>query len=404
MKTLCLFVTNDLINDPRVVRTAKLAVQAGLNVHVLCTLSDRTKEFEEKDGYKIHRFKVGWRDIGITIFKKLFSTKNKKKEYIKQEGQQKEGFLQKLKLLFYILYVKKLNKVFAKKALKLNADICHCNDLDTLEAGIEVKRKNNAKIIYDAHEIFAEQHIMEKFWKKYWLNIEKKLIAKTDWVISVNQHIVDYFKKLYPDIKNTEVVFNCPFLESININPKDKNKIIILYQGRYENYRGLEELIKSMKWVNDNALLYIRGYGPAELKIRKLVTELNLDNKIKFLEPTEMKDLVKEASIGDIGVVSYKPMCLDHIYATPNKFFEYMMAGLALAVSDFPAMKEIVSENKLGITFNPEDPENIAKALNKLVENRELLQNSKKNALKAARERFNWEKEGEKLVKIYMRD
>jgi len=42
--------------------------------------------------------------------------------------------------------------------------------------------------------------------------------------------------------------------------------------------------------------------------------------------------------------------------ALPNKLFEYINSGIAVAASDLPEMKRIVAGYRLGTTFDPENP------------------------------------------------
>jgi len=77
------------------------------------------------------------------------------------------------------------------------------------------------------------------------------------------------------------------------------------------------------------------------------------------------------------------------------------MAGLPIAVSNFPEMKRILGKFEVGETFDPEDPEDIAKAVKKISQDPRRYERLKANALKAAREEYNWEMESKKLIKLY---
>ena len=70
--------------------------------------------------------------------------------------------------------------------------------------------------------------------------------------------------------------------------------------------------------------------------------------------------------------------------------------------SDFPALKEVVEGYGLGCTFDPEEPESIAAAINWLLADEQRYDTMKRNALEAA-SIFNWETESKKLLEIYRR-
>ena len=89
-----------------------------------------------------------------------------------------------------------------------------------------------------------------------------------------------------------------------------------------------------------------------------------------------------------------RDISLQKKYTLPNKFFEYVMAGLALCVSDLPEMARIVRGYDLGLLVPGADPQKIAEMLNSLDEKK--INYYKQQSLKAAKE-LCWEVESQKL-------
>jgi len=100
-------------------------------------------------------------------------------------------------------------------------------------------------------------------------------------------------------------------------------------------------------------------------------------------------------------VIPYIPFCLNNRFCLPNKLFEYLMAGLAVVGSDLPELRKVIMGHNVGRVFNPEDPQDIARALNDLLEDEEQLARMKRNALHAVRAVYNWQAESVKLLKAY---
>jgi glycosyltransferase involved in cell wall biosynthesis len=100
------------------------------------------------------------------------------------------------------------------------------------------------------------------------------------------------------------------------------------------------------------------------------------------------------------GLVTFLPLP-NHIESQPNKLFEYMSAGLPVIASNFPLWKKIVEENKCGICVDPEKPEEIALAIDFIVNNREQASEMGKNGRKAVIEKYNWKIEESKLLETY---
>ncbi|OPX81453.1 MAG: putative glycosyl transferase [Pelotomaculum sp. PtaB.Bin013] len=180
-----------------------------------------------------------------------------------------------------------------------------------------------------------------------------------------------------------------------------REEIRVLYHGGYLKGRGLEELIKSVVYWDKNINLYFRGYGPIEEYLRRQVSSLSLENRVIFLEPVPMERLIADAAFADIGIIPYKPTCLNNYYSMPNKLFEYMMAGLAVAASDLPEIRRLNEEVGFGLLFNPDSPETIAGSINNLARDKDFLQACRGNARTWSGTAGNWETESGKLVDFY---
>ena len=111
-----------------------------------------------------------------------------------------------------------------------------------------------------------------------------------------------------------------------------------------------------------------------------------------------MTALVREAAQFDVGFFALPGHSRHNEFALPNKFFEYVMAGLALCTTDLPEMARLIREYDLGVTIAAVEPNAIAAAVNALDPDR--IDRFKRNALRAARE-LCWERESERLVAAY---
>ncbi len=84
-----------------------------------------------------------------------------------------------------------------------------------------------------------------------------------------------------------------------------------------------------------------------------------------------------------------------------TKFFEYMLAGIPILCSDFPAWKEFVEEQGIGLTANPEDTTEQVEKVQWLIDHPAERQAMGERGRKLVLELFNWDQEARKLVDIY---
>ena len=80
-----------------------------------------------------------------------------------------------------------------------------------------------------------------------------------------------------------------------------------------------------------------------------------------------------------------------------------MAAGIPVVASNFPEIKKIIVGEGIGICFDPEDPEDIARAIKKILLSEIGYKKMKENAARAAKEKYNWEIEEKKLLAVYHR-
>lgn len=292
-------------------------------------------------------------------------------------------------------------------AMKQKADICHFHDPELLPMGVFLKLATGKKIIYDVHEDYSRA-IKTKYWIPRPLRegiavivglIENIFSRFMDGIVTVTD---DIEKKI--NNRKTIQVRNYPKLD-FPYEPKrqyEGEKFTAIYVGGLNRLRGIYEMVQVAGLIekNDFKLRLLGRFDEpgTEDEIRKLEGFKKTD----FLGWANTEEVWNNLMDTDIGIVCLHP---DERYkvALPVKLFEYMAAGLPVIASNFPLWKEIVEGNKCGITVDPLNPEEIAKAITYLTENPEIRKTMGENGRKAILEKYNWENEGEKLVRLYQK-
>jgi len=291
------------------------------------------------------------------------------------------------------------------------ADIYHAHDLNTLPVAYWAQKKTGGKLVYDSHELYVERNTLKKQTKlaKFILTkIELFLVKSTDHIITVSESIAQELKEKYP-VKRPSVILNAPkgHIDISNLYLSDelripKDKKIVLYVGNVTFNRGLEELIRSIVYL-DHCVVVIMGrvlrpeYGK---ELKRLARKIGVEDKVYYFGPVPSENVTGYASSAHVGAAPIKNVCLSYYYCLPNKLFEYMVAGLPVVGSNFPELTKVINEYNLGKTFDPNDPKDIAQAINYVLVDKTRYEQMKKNAAKASKV-FNWENESKKLLEIY---
>ena len=91
----------------------------------------------------------------------------------------------------------------------------------------------------------------------------------------------------------------------------------------------------------------------------------------------------------------------NHKNAYMTKLFEYMSAEIPVIASDFPLWRSIIDGAQCGLLVEPMNPEVLAEAILYIIENPEEAYEMGKCGRKAVREKYNWDYENIKLLKLY---
>ncbi|CAI8999650.1 Glyco_trans_4-like_N domain-containing protein [Brevibacillus sp. IT-7CA2] len=390
---ICMIVSNTVTPDPRVRKEAASLADSDYKVKIIGLRLNKDDKPKERfsPGYEVERANVSFLTQKVRRKIDQFMTGD-------SALKKKLGFPLKVLLKAYQMVWLSM-KTFGTKAT-----VYHAHDLDTLPIAFIASFIHRSKLVYDSHELYTEQKQGTSAVIKRCLQIvEGMLIKRADRVITVNGSIAEELQKRY----NVALPLSLKNYVSQNMTPVKTitrgtiREVSVLYHGGFMPDRGLEEMIQSVEYWPDDCKLFIRGFGSIENELRQLVADLKLTEKITFLEPVTMEQLTEGAAFADIGIIPYKPTCLNNYYSLPNKLSEYIMAGLAVCASDLPEIRKLNDQVHFGELFDPEDPKSIAEAIRKMVSEREYLLQYRENAWEWARMEGNWEEESKKLLFLY---
>jgi len=358
-------VCNDLVTDRRVERTCSALLKCGYDVQLIGRVLPDSLPMDARS-YQVCRMRL------------LF---NRHAWFYAELN---------LRLFFYILF----NKV----------DLIYVNDLDTLLGGWLASRIKRKKLIYDSHEYFTEMPELQhnEFAYRIWLCIEKWILPTLKNTLTVNQSIADIYNKKYG--------LNMIAVRNISVNKTDwsvnsrseiglpEDKFIIVLQGTGINVdRGGEELVTAMQWID--GLLLIIGNGDAVPLLRKMVVELNLEQKVTFIPKQNARQLHSYTANANLGMSVDKNTNLNYYYSLPNKLFDYIQAGIPVLASDLPVIANVIEQYHVGDVFPSHEPSLLANSINALINNPERLLQYRTH-LEIAAQELCWEKEEEKLLAL----
>lgn len=301
------------------------------------------------------------------------------------------------------------------EAKKIDCDIYHCHDLDAAVLGLFFKFVHRKKLVFDIHEYNAEiitegstiPKMLKPFVKKIIKKIDSYIAAKSDFIITVDDNLCNIYKKYN---KNCVSIKNFINFESIKKDQDSKNKKRpdnIVYIGGLSEKRGIFKVIESAKKLKEkgirNKIFFVGGFSNESEKNKtlELIEKYNLQDMIKFVGKVPYEQVPKYLNQSMIGLLILQPSERYIKGSYPVKLFEYMYYGLPVVASNFEGIKEIIQKERCGILINPQDTDEIAKAIINLLEKPEKTKQMGQKGKQAVIERYNWSNESKKLEKVY---
>ena len=360
-KKIIVSVISDIVTDQRVQKECNTLVEMGYDVCLAGRNSSR--EFLlDKLPFRIIRFRNPFKR-GVLMY-----------------------FVFNVQLFFFLLF--------------RNTDVLWANDLDTMLPNFLVSRLKNKKLVYDSHEYFTAS-VNKKSSRKIWARMEKYIFPKLKNVITVNNSIKNIYEKKYK--VPVTVVRNVPYNYVISeasqkvILPPDKKILLIQGMGINEN-RGAEEAILTMQYLPDDYILYFIGSGTIWGRLKQLVHELKLSEKVIFIEPLPYLEMMEYTRQSFLGLIFEKiDASEEHLFALPNKFFDYVHAGIPVLSSEAVEIKLLIDQYHVGDTIGNFDPSEIAKKILEISKNKNVYDLWKQNTAEAS-EDLNWENEEKSLI------
>lgn len=237
--------------------------------------------------------------------------------------------------------------------------------------------------------------------------LETHLIEKTNATVVICEGLKN---EIYGRGIPAEKIFVVPNgVESDKFVPLDKDraltekyslegKTVVGYIGTLFDFEGVDYLVKAVNAIREREdfVCLIMGYGELEDRIKKLIKELKLENKVKFLGKIPHEQINSHYSIIDILVYPRRSKRITEM-VTPLKLLEAMSMGKTVIGSDVGGIKELVSDSHSGILFKTDNVDSLVEKLTNVLDNQDLRKSLGVSARESMISGRNWRE----IARIY---
>ncbi|MFQ5910814.1 MAG: glycosyltransferase family 4 protein [Thermoplasmata archaeon] len=294
------------------------------------------------------------------------------------------------------------------RSRKLDFDVVHAHDLDTLVLGWPLARLRSVKLVYDAHELYwgMIRKSVPPWVENFVKIIEEMVVPKSDAVITVTPQVEAYLKEY--GAKRPKLIMNCE-----DLREPDEERVreirekllgdasrIVLFVGMLEPSRDLEPVIDMFGELESNEVkLVIGGTGSLASKVLKLSEETENVDFIGWIRPGELLEYFSASDI--IAAMTNDPSYTNIEVAISTRLFIAMAAGKPIIVTEDTEDARIVKEEDIGKVVKFRDLDETRNAILELLGDEERLNRIAENGMRAARERYNWSIMKKRLIELY---
>lgn len=167
--------------------------------------------------------------------------------------------------------------------------------------------------------------------------------------------------------------------------------LMAVFTGTHGQANGLDTVLDAAAVLVargcTNIWLVLVGDGKLKPALVERARAQGLTNLV-FHEPVNKEKLAGLMAAADIGIQSLANVPAFYYGTSPNKFFDYIAAGLPV-LNNYPGwLANLIDEHDCGFTVAPDDAVAFADALESAQFDREELKRKGLNAAKLAREKF----------------
>ncbi len=161
-------------------------------------------------------------------------------------------------------------------------------------------------------------------------------------------------------------------------SPLTQDDFVAIFAGTHGRANGLGSVVRAAEILqergNNKIKFLLVGSGMEKPELVSAATEKELNN-ILFIDPVPKAELAKLLAGADIGLQILANIPAFYFGTSPNKFFDYIAAGLPV-LNNYPGwVAELIEQNLCGIVVPPDDPIAFADALEKAEADRKSMSN-----------------------------
>ena len=295
-------------------------------------------------------------------------------------------------------------KDILREALARKADLTVAHSASTLWVARELMKRGR-KVAVDFEDWFSREHEKAPWHPdKVIAKLEKEVLAGASHTTCTSEAMAEAIREAYG--QKPEVIYNVfPMVTAPQPAPDpgpEGPKVLWISQALGPG-RGLELLADALAYCEPTFTLALVGnsQGNYQKELEKRIPQA-WKGRVRFQGQVKDREVIHLVSRFHIGLALELRNTPNHDLTCSNKMFQYLACGLAVAATATAGQKEVAKVADAAVlAFAPEDPSDLAKILRRWSGDVQALQPARRKARQIAEQKFCWEIEGIKLLRIF---
>jgi len=253
-----------------------------------------------------------------------------------------------------------------KKYLTKNSnssDIVHAHSYSAFPALYAAKAKGENRLIFTPHYVGGGGTFFRNLLHIPYRLMTAELFRKADNIICVSKYEMGLLRNRFK-VECAKLRFipnGVQLSEFEGLKKKRKNSKVILCVSRLEKYKGVQYPLMALQKLDRSIFLEIVGKGPYRNGLIKLAKKFGVDNRVRFHQDLQRKELLQRYAMADVFILVSKRE------AMPITIAEALAAKIPCIVSKIPFLEEWVdNENCFGTDY-PIDNDELVNLINKVI-------------------------------------
>jgi glycosyltransferase involved in cell wall biosynthesis len=309
-------------------------------------------------------------------------------------------------LFFYLIYY----------CFKLSPDVIYTRHSSLCFSPVLISKIFRIPYIVEVNGLIIDEMIM---WGRPKLLMKiAKLSERTNYkqakkIVAVTQGVKEGIKELYniPDEKiviigngaNTDLFKPMDISEARKELKFDTDSNYVCFVGALAPWQGIEYFVQSAPLILDqipNTKFLVVGDGPMKEGLINLAEKTGVSDKFIFSGAVPYEKIPLYINTCEVCVAPFVNARNKKIGLSPLKMWEYLACGKPAIASDISGVNDLLEESNAGIVVPPENLEEFAKAIIKLLKNEKLREEMGKNGREYVVKNHSWELVAKRVAEV----